>query len=184
MFLLLDSPSCSEFLFHRHCRATHLLRVIARFSENLVLRPFLFGEQSGTERWIRHTVRASALRAELLPLAPPPRVWFIAHLFTLFYSLIFNLFALSFYTWKLKKIAAVCGLLFWCLLFLSLFHRVCFILNPKREQAVEREGGARVLMCGGEILQLPREGKRTLAREIHAWSNLFEGMGGSASGKY
>lgn len=98
VFLLLDSPSCSEFLFHRHCRATHLLRVIARFSENLVLRPFLFGEQSGTERWIRHTVRASALRAELLPLAPPPRVWFIAHLFTLFYSLIFNLFALSFYT--------------------------------------------------------------------------------------
>lgn len=39
------------------------------------------------------------------------------------------------------------------------------------------KGGARVLMCGGEILQLPREGKRTLAREIHAWSNLFEGMG-------
>lgn len=71
-----------------------------------------------------------------------------------------------------------------CFFFLSLFHRVCIILNPKREQAVEREGGARVLMCGGGILQLPREGKLTVAREIHAWSNLFEGMGGSASGKY
>lgn len=44
-----------------------------------------------------------------------------------------------------------------CICCFSFSYRVCFILNPKREQAVEREGGrARVLMCGG-ILQLARK---------------------------